>query len=374
MRRRSRGGGSSRAGSRPRRGRGTRRRLRSARCPPGRERRGRRRRSARARRRAPDGRGACGGCPLRSRTLRPPWASRGRRRCRRGSRRRRAASGRRSRGGRPPGRGRSSVRARRRRRRGSGVAAALETLDHWSGCCVFAHVSRVPGACPAAIRNHPGPTLNATLVRWDVREADRRQPPGAARLPAARAVRGRPRPDRDRGQVAPRRPGDARRRPTRTSATARRGCSAPRSRSTTRATARTTSRRAPRKLLLHRREIDSLYGQVREKGLTLVPTRLYFKDGRVKVELAVARGKEQRDKRRDVADRDAKRQMERALKAHTAEPGYTWATNIRGRHGFDVVGSPAELQAEVSGRPRKTTGKQRKCGKQPRTRCLSPRT
>ena len=71
----------------------------------------------------------------------------------------------------------------------------------------------------------------------------------------------------------------------------------------------------PRKLLLHRRQIDSLYGKVREKGLTLVPTRLYFKDSRVKVELAVARGKEQRDKRRDVADRDAKRQMERALKS-----------------------------------------------------------
>jgi SsrA-binding protein len=72
-----------------------------------------------------------------------------------------------------------------------------------------------------------------------------------------------------------------------------------------------------RKLLLHRREIDSLYGKVREKGLTIVPTRIYFKDSRVKVELAVARGKEQRDKRRDVADRDAKRQMERALKSRT---------------------------------------------------------
>jgi len=70
-----------------------------------------------------------------------------------------------------------------------------------------------------------------------------------------------------------------------------------------------------RKLLLHRREIDSLYGAVREKGLTVVPTRLYFKDGRVKIELAVARGKEQRDKRRDVVERDAKRQMERALKS-----------------------------------------------------------
>jgi SsrA-binding protein len=71
----------------------------------------------------------------------------------------------------------------------------------------------------------------------------------------------------------------------------------------------------PRKLLLHRREIDSLYGKVREKGLTLVPTRMYFKDGRVKVELALARGKELRDKRRDLAKRDADRQIERALKS-----------------------------------------------------------
>ncbi len=69
-----------------------------------------------------------------------------------------------------------------------------------------------------------------------------------------------------------------------------------------------------RKLLLHRAEIDSLYGKVREKGLTLVPTRLYFKDGKVKVELALARGKERQDKRRAIADRDAKRQMERALR------------------------------------------------------------
>ena len=71
----------------------------------------------------------------------------------------------------------------------------------------------------------------------------------------------------------------------------------------------------PRKLLAHRREIDSLYGTVSQKGLTLVPTRLYFKDGRVKVELAIARGKEGRDKRRDLADRDAQRQIERALKS-----------------------------------------------------------
>ncbi len=70
-----------------------------------------------------------------------------------------------------------------------------------------------------------------------------------------------------------------------------------------------------RKLLLHRGEIASLVGKVREKGQTIVPTRLYFKDGRVKIELALARGKEKGDKRRDIADRDAKRQMERALKS-----------------------------------------------------------
>ena len=70
-----------------------------------------------------------------------------------------------------------------------------------------------------------------------------------------------------------------------------------------------------RKLLLHRREIDSLEGKVREKGLTLVPTRLYFKNGRVKIELAVARGKERIDKRRDLAERDARRQIERELKS-----------------------------------------------------------
>jgi len=70
-----------------------------------------------------------------------------------------------------------------------------------------------------------------------------------------------------------------------------------------------------RKLLLHRKEIASLTNKVRERGLTLVPTRLYFKDGRVKVEIALARGKEQRDKRRDLAKRDAARQIERELKS-----------------------------------------------------------
>jgi SsrA-binding protein len=70
-----------------------------------------------------------------------------------------------------------------------------------------------------------------------------------------------------------------------------------------------------RKLLLRRREIASLSGELNEKGLTLVPTRLYFKAGRAKVELALARGKSGRDKRDDLAKRDAKREIERELKA-----------------------------------------------------------
>ncbi len=71
----------------------------------------------------------------------------------------------------------------------------------------------------------------------------------------------------------------------------------------------------PRKLLLHRGEIASLIGKVKERGLTLVPTRLYFKDGRAKVEIALARGKEKLDKRRDIAKREAQRDVERALKS-----------------------------------------------------------
>jgi SsrA-binding protein len=69
-----------------------------------------------------------------------------------------------------------------------------------------------------------------------------------------------------------------------------------------------------RKLLLHRREIDRLQRGVQEKGFTIVPTRLYLKDGRAKVEIALARGKKQYDKRQVIAERDSKRQMDRALK------------------------------------------------------------
>jgi len=68
-----------------------------------------------------------------------------------------------------------------------------------------------------------------------------------------------------------------------------------------------------RKLLLHRKEIESLIGKVRERGFTLVPTRMYFKGGKAKVELALAKGKERFDKRRDIAKRESDRQIERAL-------------------------------------------------------------
>ncbi len=70
----------------------------------------------------------------------------------------------------------------------------------------------------------------------------------------------------------------------------------------------------PRKLLLHHKEIDELARETGEKGVTLVPLRVYFKDGRAKVELAIARGKRNYDKRHALAERDAKRDVERAMK------------------------------------------------------------
>ena len=69
----------------------------------------------------------------------------------------------------------------------------------------------------------------------------------------------------------------------------------------------------PRKLLLKRKEIEKLMGSTAEKGLTLVPTRLYFKGPYAKVEIALARGKDLYDKRRSIKERDQKREMERAM-------------------------------------------------------------
>ncbi len=72
-----------------------------------------------------------------------------------------------------------------------------------------------------------------------------------------------------------------------------------------------------RKLLLHKYEINRLRGRAEERGLTLIPLKLYFKRGKAKIELGVARGKKQFDKRHAIAERDAKREMERTLKSRT---------------------------------------------------------
>ncbi len=68
----------------------------------------------------------------------------------------------------------------------------------------------------------------------------------------------------------------------------------------------------PRKLLLHRREIDRLIGRIREEGLTLVPTQIYFVNGRAKVELGLGKGKRRHDKRQSIIEKRQKREMERA--------------------------------------------------------------
>lgn len=70
----------------------------------------------------------------------------------------------------------------------------------------------------------------------------------------------------------------------------------------------------PRKLLMHKREITKLAGQIAQKGFTIVPVEVYFKNGLVKVEIALARGKKLHDKRQDIAKKDAKREAERDFK------------------------------------------------------------
>jgi SsrA-binding protein len=72
----------------------------------------------------------------------------------------------------------------------------------------------------------------------------------------------------------------------------------------------------PRKLLLHQQEIKRLYGKINEKGLTLVPLRIYFKNGKVKILLALVKGKRKYDKREAIKRRDEQREMDRARKAY----------------------------------------------------------
>jgi SsrA-binding protein len=73
----------------------------------------------------------------------------------------------------------------------------------------------------------------------------------------------------------------------------------------------------PRKLLLHRGELNRLLGKIMEKGLTLVPLRLYFKQGRAKVELGLARGRKTLDKRHAIREREEQREVQRALRERT---------------------------------------------------------
>src|SRR5687767_816588 len=70
-----------------------------------------------------------------------------------------------------------------------------------------------------------------------------------------------------------------------------------------------------RKLLLHRRELQRLTGKIAERGLTLVPLRLYFKDGRAKIELGLARGKKLHDKRSSLREREVRREMDKAARS-----------------------------------------------------------
>ncbi|MCU9593191.1 SsrA-binding protein SmpB [Caldibacillus thermolactis] len=70
----------------------------------------------------------------------------------------------------------------------------------------------------------------------------------------------------------------------------------------------------PRKLLLHRREIDKLMGETKEAGYSLIPTKIYIKDGYAKVEIALAKGKKKYDKREAMKNKEAKREIERAFK------------------------------------------------------------
>lgn len=69
-----------------------------------------------------------------------------------------------------------------------------------------------------------------------------------------------------------------------------------------------------RKMLVHKRELERLFGQLQQKGLSLVPTKLYFKHGRAKIEMAVGTGKQQHDKRQDIKKRESDREMSRVVR------------------------------------------------------------
>ena len=78
----------------------------------------------------------------------------------------------------------------------------------------------------------------------------------------------------------------------------------------------------PRKLLLHRREIERITSRVAERGLTLVPLRMYFRDGKAKMELALAKGRTKGDKRQVIREREERREMERGIRRVGRRPGH----------------------------------------------------
>ena len=114
---------------------------------------------------------------------------------------------------------------------------------------------------------------------------------------------------------------------------------------------------------MHRREIERLIGKTREKGLTLVPTRLYFRDGRVKVEIALAKGKDVGDKRQSIKEREMKREMERAIRAplrrtslhgtavaeSIPRPGATAISALQRRVGLAPARDEIDLRIEPAG-------------------------
>ena len=105
----------------------------------------------------------------------------------------------------------------------------------------------------------------------------------------------------------------------------------------------------PRKLLLHRREIERLLGATSEKGLTIVPTRLYWNGPRAKVELAVAKGKDLYDKRRAIKERDTKREIQRAMSEAGGGLGRTVGCIGGGsRPGGHTATRPVALQAQTA--------------------------
>jgi SsrA-binding protein len=116
----------------------------------------------------------------------------------------------------------------------------------------------------------------------------------------------------------------------------------------------------PRKLLLHRHQIDELTGRTQQEGLTLVPLSLYLKEGRVKAELALARGRRRYDKRRAIAEREARREAERALaRSRRNDPGpgplQCGGSHTTGVHGFDFGGRSGRSEP-WSPDPRKRAG------------------